>query len=156
MTGLDCNILVQLAVADHPANIRNVAAVEAEVRAGEGLVFPPLVATEFLHVATDPRRFDPPLSMPEALDWMEDFLANPAVSLVEPTEASFRQTLQWLREFKLGRKRILDTHLVAVLYTCGVRRLLTSNPADFTVFGALEIVTPQSIEPDGGGGPSQV
>jgi hypothetical protein len=52
------------------------------------------------------------------------------------------QTLHWMRQFSLGRKRILDTHLAAILYTSGVRRLLTANPSDFTVFGVLEIITP--------------
>ena len=88
MTGLDCNILVQLALADHPANGPAVAAVRRETQRGEGLVFPPLVASEFLHVVTDDRRFAPPLTMIEALDWMEDFLANPTVGLLEPTRES--------------------------------------------------------------------
>jgi predicted nucleic acid-binding protein len=57
MIGLDCNILVQLAIADHPANARTLAAVEAEIQPGTKLVFPSLVATEFLHVVTDERRF---------------------------------------------------------------------------------------------------
>ena len=61
---------------------------------------------------------------------------------LEPTPASTNQTLRWMREFNLGRKRILDTHLAAILHTSGVRRLLTSNSADFVVFGVLEIVTP--------------
>ncbi|MEI7941533.1 MAG: type II toxin-antitoxin system VapC family toxin [Verrucomicrobiota bacterium] len=142
MTGLDCNIVVQLALADHPANVRTVAAVQAEVQRNSRLVFPPLVVTEFLHVVTDGRRFVPPLGMREALDWIEEFLANPAVGLLEPTEQSLRQTLRWMRQFDLGRKRILDTHLAAVLHTAGARRLLTSNPADFTVFGVLETITP--------------
>ena len=80
--------------------------------------------------------------MAEALEWVEDFTSNSTVSLLYPTDESFRQTLRWMREFKLGRKRILDTHLAAVLHTSGVRRLLTSNPADFKVFDVLEIVTP--------------
>lgn len=105
---------------------------------GTKLVFPSLIVTEFLHVVTDARRFAPPLSMPEALDWIEEFLTNPAVSVLEPTEASMIQTLHWMRQFRLGRKRILDTHLAAILYTTGVRRLLRSNPADFTLFDALE------------------
>ena len=142
MTGLDCNILVQLALADHPANAATVTAVQAEVQSGSRLVFPPLVINEFLHVITDARRFSPPLTMIEALDWVENFLANPAVGVLEPTPESQRQALRWLRQFNLGRKRILDTHLAAVLHTASVRRLLTSNPADFTVFGALEIITP--------------
>ncbi len=39
MTGLDCNIVVQLALADHPANVRTVAAVQAEVQRNSRLVF---------------------------------------------------------------------------------------------------------------------
>ena len=77
MTGLDCNILVQLALADHPSNSSTITAVQAEAQATGSLVFPPLVVTEFLHVVTDDRRFVPPLTMIEALDWIEDFLTNP-------------------------------------------------------------------------------
>ena len=142
MTGLDCNILVQLALQDHPANAATIAAVQAEVQRGQRLVFPSLVINEFLHVITDPRRFDPPLTMTQALDWMESFLANPAVAIVEPKQDCAQQTLRWMRQFGLGRKRILDTHFAAVLHGEGVRRLLTSNPADFTVFGVFEIVSP--------------
>lgn len=142
MIGLDCNILVQLAFADHPANAKTLAAVQVETTKGEKLLFPSLVVAEFLHVATDDRRFAPPLTMAEALDWIDEFLKNPAVGLLEPTPASTDQTLRWMRQFNLGRKRILDTQLAAVLHVSGVRRLLTSNPADFQVFGVLETVTP--------------
>jgi len=140
MTGLDCNVLVQLAFADHAANPSTVAAVEEETRQGAKLVFPSLVINEFLHVATDPKRFDPPLTMLEALDWIEEFLSNPTVELTEPSRASTDQTLRWMRQFNLGRKRILDTHLAAVLHTAGVKRLLTSNPADFAIFGVIETI----------------
>ena len=142
MTGLDCNILVQLALQDHPANAATVAVVQAEAQRGGRLVFPSLVINEFLHVITDLRRFSPPLTMTEALDWTEAFLTNPAVTVIEPSAESAPQTLRWMRQFNLGRKRILDTHLAAVLHTAGVRRLLTSNPGDFAVFGIFEIITP--------------
>ena len=59
MTGLDCNILVALAMADHPANAVTVAMVQAEAQKSGRLVFPSLVVTEFLHVVTDDRRFAP-------------------------------------------------------------------------------------------------
>lgn len=142
MTGLDSNILVQLALQDHPANAATVAAAQTETQNGNRLVFPSLVVDEFLHVITDERRFSPPLTMIEALDWMENFLSNPAVGVLEPTPESLRQTLRWMRQFNLGRKRILDTQLAAILHTAGVNRLLTSNPADFTVFGVFEIIAP--------------
>ena len=142
MIGIDCNILIQLAFADHPANSATFIAVRNETNRSKKLVFPSLVANEFLHIATDPRRFAPPLTMAEALDWLEDFLKNPAVELIEPTRGSMEQTLRWMRQYNLGRKRILDTHLAAVLHTAGVRRLMTSNPADFNILGVFEIVTP--------------
>ena len=93
MTGLDCNILVQLALQDHPANARTVAAVQAEAQRGSRLVFPPLVIDEFLHGITDERRFSPPLTMTEALDWVENFLTNPAVGVLEPGEHGSGQTI---------------------------------------------------------------
>jgi toxin-antitoxin system PIN domain toxin len=142
MIGLDCNILVQLAIADHPANPKTLAAVQAETERGERLVFPPLVATEFLHVVTDERRFSPPLTMNEAMQWLEDFLANPSVGLIHPGPGSLDQTLKWMRQHNLGRKRILDTHLAAVVCANGVERLLTSNSSDFAIFTALQTVTP--------------
>ena len=67
MTGLDCNILVQLAFADHPANSKTFTAVQSETQAGVKLVFPSFIINEFLHVSTDEKRFAPPLSMTEAL-----------------------------------------------------------------------------------------
>jgi len=142
MTGLDCNILVQLAIQDHPANSATVAAVKNEVQQGNILVLHPLVINEFLHVVTDVKRFSPPLSMTEALDWIDGFIANSAVKVLDTNAASSLQTLQWIRKFNLGRKRILDTYLAAVLHSAGVKRLLTSNHADFVVFGVFEILSP--------------
>lgn len=80
--------------------------------------------------------------MSEALDWIEEFLKNPLATVLEPSRASVKLTTRWMREFHLGRKRILDTHLAAVLHGANVRRLLTSNPTDFSIFGVFEIVTP--------------
>ena len=117
-------------------------AVQAETQRGEKLVFPPLVATEFLHVVTDERRFARPLTMKEAVEWLEEFLQNAAVGVIQPTTASIDQTLTWMRQYNLGRKRILDTHLAAILHSGGVARLLTSNPADFAIFSAVQVVTP--------------
>lgn len=55
---------------------------------------PSLVATEFLHVVTDSRRFDPPMTQIVALDWLEGFLTLPEVKTVETNEASLSLTLR--------------------------------------------------------------
>ena len=142
MIGLDCNILVQLAFEEHPAHEKTVVAVRAHTQRSTKLLCSSSVITEFLHVVTDPRRFNPALTMPEALNWIDGLLANPKLQLIEPTHGCLRQALDWMRELNLGRKRILDTYLAAVIHTSGVRRLLTSDPADFAVFGVLEVITP--------------
>lgn len=142
MIGLDCNILLQLAFDEHPAHEKTLSAVRTETLQSAKLVCSSSVITEFLHVVTDARRFSPALTMPEALEWTDWFLLNPKVQLVAPTNDSLRQTLDWMRQFNLGRKRILDTHLAASLHTAGVGRLLTSNERDFQIFGVFEIVTP--------------
>jgi hypothetical protein len=49
---------------------------------------------------------------------------------------------EWMRTYQLGRKRILDTMLAANLHVAGVRRLFTSNPDDFRVFGTFELLVP--------------
>lgn len=84
------------------------------------------------------------MTMAEAMDWMNSLLQNPMVMLLDTTTASVTQTLLWMRQFDLGRKRIIDTHLAAILYAGGARRLLTSNPGDFEIFGVFEIITPTS------------
>ncbi len=142
MTGLDSNILVQLAVAAHSGNLNTTALFRAEIQRGETFALPSLVVTEFLHIVTDGRRFDPPMTQTVALDWIEGFLTLPEIQTIEPNEASLHLMLQWMRKFQLGRKRILDTHLAAILYTHGITRLLTSNSGDFSIFGVFEIVTP--------------
>ena len=45
--------------------VQLLAAVQAETQREGRLVFPPLIVTEFLHVATDAKRFAPPLTVNE-------------------------------------------------------------------------------------------
>ena len=141
-TGLDCNILVQLAMADHPLHPQSLRAFERAIGAAGDCKLVPLVATEFLHVVTNGRRFDNPLDMAAALDWLNVLLARSEIEVLETGAVDLQLTQAWLLKFHLGRKRILDTLLAATLHRHGVRRLLTSNPDDFRVFGVLELIVP--------------
>jgi len=96
MIGLDCNILVQLAMADHPANQISLDAVQVEINRGENLGFPPMVGTEFLHIVTDERRFKPPLTMAEATQWLDDFASEPSVNVIVASPASLTLTTAWI------------------------------------------------------------
>jgi predicted nucleic acid-binding protein len=141
MTGIDANVLVALAVGEHPNHAPVVTAFDRELAAEEEIVLAPSVAAEFLHVVTDPRRITPARDMAEAVAWLRARNREVAPLWLTPNEPAIQLWLKWMEEFRLGRKRILDTQYAALLHASAVRRILTNNADDFQVFGVFEIVT---------------
>lgn len=80
--------------------------------------------------------------MERALDLAAGIVTSPKFLLVPPSAQSLALANEWMRRFKLGRKRVLDTHLAAIYHLAGCKRLLTSNGDDFKIFGVFEIVSP--------------
>lgn len=136
MIGADTTFLVQLAVTDLPEYPQANALLEHEViDSGEMLALAPQVINEFVHTVTDPKRFRRPMSILAAIDFAELRWNAAEVQHVFPTSDSARLFLRWLRDRRLGRKRLLDTELAATLWAADVRRIATSNARDFGVFG---------------------
>ena len=140
MLGIDTTFLLAHELAEIPAHGWAREKVREAGRKGERqFALAPQVLSEFLHVATDPRRFQTPLGMEEALDraglWWEGKEVWPLI----PGAESVRLCLCWLREHRLGRKRLLDTQLAAAFWEAGVRRILTQNRKDFEVFGVFQV-----------------
>lgn len=147
MIGADTSFLIPLAIEEHQFH-RSALQLFAEVRASTDarVAVVPLVLSEFVHAVTDPKRFELPLSMLEAIGWVEDFLALTEVVLLEQQPAGIFRWLQWMGDYRLGRKRVLDTMLAASLQAAGVGRLLTANPADFRVFDVFELLVPAEAD----------
>lgn len=55
---------------------------------------------------------------------------------------SMRTFFDWMRQHRLGRKRILDTLLASTFREAGVQSILTTNSRDFTILGGFNCVTP--------------
>ncbi|MBI3418011.1 MAG: PIN domain-containing protein [Verrucomicrobia bacterium] len=141
MIGIDANVLVALAVKEHPSHSQAVSVFDRELTANEEVVLSPSVAAEFLHVVTDPRRITPAQEMTAAIFWLRAWATEVAPVWLTPNDAAIELWLKWMAEFRLGRKRILDTQYAALLHTHNVRRLLTNNADDFRVFGVFELVS---------------
>ena len=142
MIGADTTFLVELEVQEHPSHTSARALLQREVLdARVPLALAPQVLAEFIHIVTDPRRFQKPLAMTEAIAKARFWWNAAEVQHVLPTDDSTRLALDWLQRHQLGRKRILDTQLAASLWNAGVRRLVTSNPDDFRLFG-FEVLVP--------------
>lgn len=143
MTGIDTNVLVALVNATHPAHGATCRLFQREVIAsGRPVAITAAVISEFIHVVTDNRRFERPLSMDQALADGEYWWTSRQTCKLHTSPEALALFFRWMREFRLGRKRVLDTLLAATLHAAGVRRLLTANPDDFRVLGAFELLVP--------------
>lgn len=136
MIGADTTFLVQLELAELPGHQVAHALLQREViQPRVPLALAPQVLAEFIHVVTDPRRFQKPLTIAEAIAKARFWWNAAEVQHVFPGSESTGLFLDWMQRHQLGRKRILDTQLAANLWASGVRQLLTANPGDFQVFG---------------------
>lgn len=145
---IDTDVLVSWAMAGSPRHEAARRLFAAEVRGrGGSLALTPQVVHELLHVATDPRRFENPLSMKDALRLAHQLWDSEAVIRLFPAPEVLPRTLELMETLRLGRKRILDTALAATLECAGVRRLATFNPGDFSIFGFLDLVSASDESP---------
>ena len=138
--GIDTDFLIRLAVLEHPGHATAVEMRDHHLRQGARFVLAPQVVSEFVHVVTDPRRFQNPLSMSQALEWVQLWLNAAEVNSTSPTPAALERFFAWMSEHNLGRKRILDTMLAATYVTAGINHLITSNSADYRIFRDLQLI----------------
>lgn len=139
---LDTDVLVAWAMqgAPHHDAVRRLVADECAEPGGVGVTAQ--VLFELLHVATDPRRFEEPIPMEEALLLCRRLWDAKDIRRITPGPLLLHQTLDLMTSHRLGRKRILDTALAATLKEAGISRLATFNVADFEDFSFLELVDP--------------
>lgn len=146
--GIDTDVLVSWVMTGAPRHREARDLIQVEIRERRGsLALTPQVVHEFLHIVTDPRRFETPLSMNDALREAWGIWDSGEVVQIMPSPEVLPRTLELLADLQLGRKRILDTALAATLELAGIRRLATFNPSDFKIFEFLEIVTAQRPGP---------
>jgi predicted nucleic acid-binding protein len=142
LRGIDTTFLVQVEVSSHPGNAAARAKLDELLDAADTLVLAPQVINEFIHIVTDSRRFAVPLEMDDAIARAEYWWSAPEVDHVFPNPRSMAQFFGWLKQHKLGRKRLLDTLLAATFHSHGVTSVVTTNARDFSVFGCFDVVEP--------------
>lgn len=140
--GIDTSFLVAAEVAEHPDHSEASLKFRQFRSSGDRFALVPQVLAEFVHVVTDSKRFSQPLSMADALERAEIWWNSPEVDQIGTDTFSMRTFFVWMRQHRLGRKRILDTLLAASFHEAGVRSILTTNSRDFSVLGDFTCVTP--------------
>ena len=135
--GLDTSFLVAIEVHSHEKHKGTHAVFQRLLKAGETFSITPQILAEFIHVVTDPKRFSSPLTVEQAVERAEFWWNASEIVHVFPTAESTLVFLGWLEEYKLGRKRLLDTLLASALHSRGITSILTLNRADFKIFGVF-------------------
>jgi predicted nucleic acid-binding protein len=143
LIGLDADVLIHWCRegAQHHEGIRHWIAEASKICR---FALTQQVLAEFLHVVTDGRRFEDPLSMPDALQVSKELWTSPDIERVTPSVDVHSRVCELMEQLRLGRKRILDTQLAVTLEMAGVDRLATLNGRDFKIFPFLEVVDPLS------------
>jgi predicted nucleic acid-binding protein len=139
---VDTDVLVNWAMSGAPRHVAARELVRAEISAGRSVAIALQVLWEFLHIVTDARRFASPMPMSSALATAGALWDAPDTQRIVAGARTAHRTLELLRTLELGRKRILDTALVATLEEAGIKRLATFSGRDYGVFPSLEIVEP--------------
>lgn len=141
MVGLDTTFLVQLEIQEAEGHAVAMEVLRRDIlgRDREAALAPQVLA-EFVHVVTDPRRFERPLSMAQALAKASFWWNAKEVERLVPDDRVVRRFLAWMREHGLGRKRLLDTLLAATYHEAGITRVVTSNARDYRVFGVFSSI----------------
>lgn len=145
--GLDTGFLIAFEVVEHAEHAAARATMARLLKAGDQVAIVPHVLAEFIHIVTDSRRFAQPLSMADAMTVAEQWWTAREVTHIYPNDAATELFISWIRQFSLGRKRLLDTQLAACFHQSGISSILTTNSADFAIFGVFACITPSSALP---------
>ena len=140
--GVDTTFLVQVSIREHPGHAAAREEMERRLAAGDTFVMAPQVVSELVHIVTDARRFEHPLGMTAALEKAQAWWEARETEHASPTPESMKQFWSWMKEHKLGRKRLLDTMLAATYFSHGVHAILSSNVRDYSTFGCFRVISP--------------
>ena len=139
--GVDTGVLVAVTVREHPAHAAAWRWFADEVRGRDGaMALAPQVLAEYAHVVSDPRRFERPLSMADALAVASRWWHARECRQVAADGDAVAIFLDWMAEHRLGRKRLPGALLAASYRAAGVSRLVTTDGRDFEMFGGFEVV----------------
>ncbi len=140
MIGIDTTFLIAAVHEEHPRHPEVADLMSRWITADERLGLCSQVVAEFLHVVTDSRRFERPMTMQEALRQVDDWLLAEESAWFSTGDDVILLAMQWMSQFQLGRKRILDTLIAATYASQDVGRLATLNAADFLIFDVFDFL----------------
>jgi toxin-antitoxin system PIN domain toxin len=103
------------------------------------------VISAFIRISTNNRVFERPLSLEEAIDRVQSWLAQPCVRVIHPAQAHWTTFQEMLRKGKARGNLVSDAHLAALAVEHGCE--LNSTDSDFSRFPKLKWKNPLNASP---------
>jgi toxin-antitoxin system PIN domain toxin len=101
------------------------------------------VVSAFIRIGTNPRVFEHPLSLEQALTRVQSWLDQPCTRVIRPTEQHWTIFQMMLKEGQAVANLVTDAHLAALAIEHGCD--LASTDSDFARFPKLKWINPLSL-----------
>jgi uncharacterized protein len=136
----DVNLLIYAVNRDTTQHDRACVWLEQILSGSETVGLPWLVLVAFLRLTTHPRIFETPLDTSDALNIVNDWLAQPCVQHLDPGERHWLILSQLLRQSGSAGNLTNDAHLAALAIEHNA--CLHSADNDFRRFSGLKFHDP--------------
>lgn len=98
------------------------------------------VLSAFVRIGTNPRIFENPLALAQAITRVQSWLDQPCTRIVRPTEGHWNMFQRLLTEGQALANLVTDAHLAALAIEHGC--VLVSTDSDFSRFPKLKWINP--------------
>ncbi len=98
------------------------------------------IITAFLRISTNAKAFPLPFTLEEAIEIVEDWLLQPQVKILNPTERHWEIFSRLILEGQTNGAMMMDAHLAALAIEHGA--VLATTDRDFVRFSKLKTVNP--------------
>ncbi len=140
MKTTDANLLLYAYNEDAPQHEKSKRWLETSFSSPEMFGLSWQVITAFLRISTNPRSFPLPFTLDEATEIVEDWLAQPQVIILVPTDAHWKIFNRLILEGQTNGAMMMDAHLAALTIEHGA--ILATTDRDFSRFSKLKTVNP--------------
>ena len=137
---IDANLLLYAYDRSSPHHSRVRSWMEGLLSTAELFGLSWLTITAFIRISTNPRAFDNPLSVAEAVRTVGELLAHPRVVVLTPGEGHWDIFSKFLIEGQANGPLAMDAHQAALAVEHGA--VLCTSDRDFSRFPALKVVNP--------------
>jgi toxin-antitoxin system PIN domain toxin len=131
----DLNLLLYAEIAAFPEHAAARRWWEATLRGSEDVALTMLTVFGFLRISTNPKVFDPPLAVDDAINRVEAWLEQPSVQMLLPGPRHLEIAFRLLRDLGAAGNLTTDAQLAA--FAIEHNATLYSNDTDFRRFNGL-------------------